>query len=190
MLPLSDQLVQDAASLAQFVCSIADLCEERSSASAHLEPSERFFAYIEKVAEATKDYLASFLKAKKSAKELLQLRNEIASLRASWRFLHEFVKPALDADTLRLPTSLINALSARFREIPKFGASAQNGIGSQPFAVLRLNEDHWLRRIGENLPFGASSSRAPFGDDLLADILKFWSHISLTLFSKYALPLD
>jgi hypothetical protein len=119
-LNLEEQLVQDAVSLIRFVSSIADLCEDRSSAPAHLPSSERFFAYIQELSNATGKYISESLKTKHTPAELLQLRNEIGSLRASWRFLHQFIKSSLDADTLRLPTALIQATIDRFREIPKF----------------------------------------------------------------------
>lgn len=120
MASLADQLIQDSISLVQFVTSIADLCDERSSATAHLPSSERFFCYITELANATRSYLSDSVHSNQGPRELLRLRSEIASLRVSWRFLHEFVKPALDADTLRLPTSVVNATIARLREIPAF----------------------------------------------------------------------
>jgi hypothetical protein len=120
MATLTGQLVQDSVSLIQFVSSIADLCEEKSSAPAHLPSSERFFGYVSELANATATYLANGINSNKTPRELLHLRGEIASLRVSWRFLHQFVKPALDADTLRLPTALVQATILRFREIPRF----------------------------------------------------------------------
>ena len=54
------------------------------------------------------------------AEDLLDLRSDVNVLRAGWRFMHAFVKPVLDADTLRLPSSLILGLTARLREIPQF----------------------------------------------------------------------
>jgi len=120
MAALKDQLRQDAASLQQFVASIADHCERRSGASAYLEPSERFFAYVIELANSTRAYLAKSLDSTTDPQDLLDLRSDINVLRAGWRFMHAFVKPVLDADTLRLPTSLVIGLTARLREIPQF----------------------------------------------------------------------
>jgi hypothetical protein len=114
-----DQVRQDAASLHGFVCSISDKCESRSGAPAYQESSERFFSYISDLAAATKSYLQDATQStNNSPQDLLDLRAEIATLRAGWRFMHRFVKPVLDADTLRLPTSLLRGLTNRFREIP------------------------------------------------------------------------
>jgi hypothetical protein len=41
MATLTGQLIQDSVSLIQFVSSLADLCEEKSGATAHLPSSER-----------------------------------------------------------------------------------------------------------------------------------------------------
>ena len=120
MAALKDQLRQDAASLQQFVASIAGHCERRSGASAYLEPSERFFTYVIELVISTRTYLAKSLETATDASDLLDLRSEITVLRAGWRFMHSFVKPVLNADTLRLPTSLVIGLTARLREIPHF----------------------------------------------------------------------
>jgi hypothetical protein len=120
MAALRDEVRQDAASLHRFLCTIADQCERRSGAAAYLESSERFFAYVLSLAKATKDYLQVSVDARTSPQESLDLRKEIATLRAGWRFLHEFIKPVVDADTLRLPTALIQGLIKRFGEIQAF----------------------------------------------------------------------
>ena len=115
MATLAQQLIQDSASLVHFVTSISDLCEERSGSPAHLPSSERFFGYISGLANATGVYLSNSVQPGKTPRDLLQLRSEIASLRVSWRYLHEFIKPALDADTLRLPTALVQSF---YRKVP------------------------------------------------------------------------
>jgi dCTP deaminase len=117
---LQDQVRHDAASLHGFVGSISDKCELLNRAVIYPESSERFFTYISQLAAATKTYLQKSLDASQSPGELLGLRDEIATLRSSWRFMHQFVKPALDADTLKLPVCLLDGLKARFRQIPQF----------------------------------------------------------------------
>lgn len=138
---LGEQLVQDAVSLTRFVSSIVDLCEDRSSASAHLQSSERFFAYIKELSSATSVYLAISLRQRTTPTDLLQLRNEIGILRVSWRFLHEFIKSSLDADTLRLPTALVQAIIKRFREIPKFDDADFVIYHSDQFNYLNVRLD-------------------------------------------------
>jgi dCTP deaminase len=116
---LAVQVRQDAASLHRFVASISDKCEVLNGAVTYPESSERFFKYIGQLAAATKSYIQHSVDGPAaSPKELLGLRDEIATLRASWGFMHQFVKPVLDADTLRLPICLLDGLRARFRQIP------------------------------------------------------------------------
>lgn len=117
---LQDQVRHDAASLHGFVGSISDKCELLNRAVIYPESSERFFAYISQLAAATKAYLQRSLDVSQSPGELLGLRDEIATLRSSWRFMHQFVKPALDADTLKLPVCLLDGLKARLRQISQF----------------------------------------------------------------------
>jgi hypothetical protein len=118
---IQDQVRQDAASLHRFVCSISDRCEHLNAAVTYPASSERFFDYISQLAAATKAHLQKSLDGpSKSPPECLDFRDEIATLRSSWSFMQQFVKPVLDADTLRLPTSLLDGLKARFRQLPGY----------------------------------------------------------------------
>jgi hypothetical protein len=146
MAPLGDQLVQDAVSLAEFVRSISGPCERRGGTFAHRTSSEKFFAYIEALADATQSYLSRRLQSTAKPRDLLQLRREIASLRISWRFLHQFVKPAIDADTLNLPDALVQGLSVRFREIPLFRETDFIFIHSDRFNYLNVTLAVFKRR--------------------------------------------
>lgn len=120
MTTLEEQVRHDASSLYQFVSSITQHCDSRNPAAAYLSSSERFFKYIIELGQATKTHLMDFPGARTQPAQFLDLRDDIAMLRSSWQFLHLFVKPALDSDTLHLPTSLIQALIERFREIPDY----------------------------------------------------------------------
>ncbi len=119
-----DQVRQDAASLQAFICSVSDKCECRNGAVSYPEPSERFFTYISKLAAKTKSYLQAEIEIPdKAPEECLDLRRDIAILQASWGFMHQFVKPVLDADTLKLPTAFLQGIIARFQEIPRFSST-------------------------------------------------------------------
>jgi dCTP deaminase len=121
MASLLDQVRQDAASLHAFVCSIADKCEHLNPAVIYPAAADRFFVYITDLATATKKYLQSALDDPSNGPaEYLNLREEIATLRVSWGFMHQFVKPVLDADTLKLPSCLLDGLKDRFCQIPNF----------------------------------------------------------------------
>lgn len=120
MRTLEEQVRHDASSLYQFVSSITLHCDSKNPAAAYLSSSERFFKYIIELGHATKTYVKDFPAGRTLAAQFLDLRDDIATLRGSWQFLHLFVKPALDSDTLHLPTSLIQGLIERFREIPDY----------------------------------------------------------------------
>jgi hypothetical protein len=117
---LEERVRHDVSSLYQFVTSITDLCERRNPAAAYLASSEKFFAYIVALGQATRNYIRDVPGTYKSPSQLLNLRDTIPSLRIAWECLHSFVKPALDSDTLHLPNSLIQGLTERFREIPGY----------------------------------------------------------------------
>lgn len=136
MAALSEQVRHDAASLYQFVCSIVDLCEGRNPAAAYLSSSERFFEYLVELGRATKEYVRQFPGGRTQPAEFLDLRDEVAVLRAGWQFLHALVRPALESDTLHLPSSLIQGLIARFREIPKYSKT--------DFAIFHTDEFNYL----------------------------------------------
>jgi hypothetical protein len=126
---IQDQVRQDASSLHRFVSSISEKCERLNAAVTYPASSERFFDYISELAAATKKYLQRSLDGPgKSPNDYLDFRDEIATLRSSWSFMHQFVKPVLDADTLRLPTCLLEGLKARFRQLPGY---------EEPLAKLR-----------------------------------------------------
>jgi hypothetical protein len=121
---IQDQVRQDAASLHTFVSSISDKCVRRNGAVSYPEPSERFFSYISELAAKTKSYLQAEIEIpNKAPEDCLDLRRDIAILQASWGFMHQFVKPVLDADTLKLPTAFLQGLIARFQEIPIFSST-------------------------------------------------------------------
>jgi hypothetical protein len=124
MSTIQDQVRQDAASLHAFVCSISDKCEHRNGAVSYPEPSERFFSYISELAAKTKFYLQAEIEIPdKTPEDCLDLRRDIANLQAGWVFMHQFVKPVLDADTLKLPTAFLQGLISRFQEIPRFSST-------------------------------------------------------------------
>ena len=121
MSSLKDQVRLDATSLHSFVSSISDNCERLNRALIYPASSERFFKYISALAAATKSHLQESLgTSDQRPEEYLDLRDEIATLRSSWGFMHRFVKPVLDADTLTLPTCLLDGLKTRFRQMSGF----------------------------------------------------------------------
>jgi hypothetical protein len=115
----------DAAALCRFIDQVAARCTIAASPS-YTGPSEEFFKYISALGEATKDHLMGFVASLDPTRvqtdtdafyiEAQQIRN----LRLSWFELHRLIKPALDADTLEIPNTLIDALTDRLRQIIGF----------------------------------------------------------------------
>jgi len=218
MSSLQDQVRQDAASLHRFVSSISDKCEHLSGAVTYPESAERFFRYVSKLAAATKSYVQrSVSVSSRSPTEYLALRDEIALLRSSWGFLHQFVKPVLEADTLRLPICLLEGLRKRFREIPRFSKtdfifyhSAKLNYFNVKLAEFKRKADPIANLVGGPLfpnrlgligiPYSQSSSlfincliphemgHYVFGDLRLAQ--KFRSDIDALLLTRYGAKLD
>jgi dCTP deaminase len=181
------------------------------------ESSERFFQYVSKLAAATKSYIQRSVAAtNKSAGEHLGLRSELATLRSSWRFMHRFVKPVLEADTLRLPISLLVCLKKRLRETPRFSRtdfilyhSAEFNYFNIKLAELKKTADPIANLVGGppfpshlgliGIPYSQSSSlfincliphemgHYVFGDLKLAQ--KFRSKIDALLLKRYSTKL-
>src|SRR5690349_9280855 len=113
-------VTHDAAALYRFVESVCKLAEE-SSSSAYVNASDEFFRYIRELGKKTKEYLHDFPR-KLPADDLLKNihRQKLTTLRGAWAELHQFLKPATDADTLNTPFSLLEALYQKFHKIAGF----------------------------------------------------------------------
>ncbi len=76
-------------------------------------PSRRFFRYIAKLGLQTQEFLEDFPRdyaATTVPTIQLSKRQKLKTLHEAWYSLHEYIQPALDADSLNLPTPLIAAL--------------------------------------------------------------------------------
>jgi hypothetical protein len=115
----------DAAALCQFVDQVAARCTIAASPS-YTGPSGEFFKYISALGEATKSHLSGFVASwdpalvQNDPEAFYTEAQQIRNLRFSWFELHRLVKPALDADTLEIPNTLIEALTDRLHQIPGF----------------------------------------------------------------------
>jgi dCTP deaminase len=204
--------------LHRFVSSVSDKCEHLNGAVTYPESSERFFKYVSQLAEATKSYLQRSVRASnKSPSQYLGLRDEIATLRSSWGFMHQFVQPVLEADTLRLPICLLDGLRKRFREMPRFSStdfifyhSARLNYFNVKLAEFKTTADPIANLVGGHrfpsrlgligIPYSQSSSlfincliphemgHHVFGDLKLAQ--KFRSDIDDRLIKRYGTRLD
>ena len=144
-----DEVRHDAASLQRFIDSIASNCHRGDEYPSYETASQKFFTYIHSLADATKAYLGTFVSsldpnlADSDPQDFYSQTQVIRTLRNSWFELHSLVKPALDADTLHIPYSLIYALTKRFRGIA--------GFENAEFALLHSTELNYFQIRARNI---------------------------------------
>lgn len=111
-------VTHDTAALYRFIDSVCKLAE-KSSASVYIESSNEFFEYIRELGKKTKDYLIGFPQNLPTHKLTRNVhRQKLTNLRRAWSELHQFLKPATDADTLNTPFSLLEALYKKSIRLP------------------------------------------------------------------------
>jgi hypothetical protein len=138
-----EEVRHDAAALHRFIDSIASGCVRTEDYPSYAKASKKLFEYIYSLAQATKAHLAQFLAdldptlANTDPEDFYSRTQVIRTLRTSWFELHQLVKPALDADTLHVPYSLIDALTARLQKI--------QGFENVQFAVLHTTELNYFQ---------------------------------------------
>jgi hypothetical protein len=137
-----ETLRADAAALFSFIDSICQFCVERDS-PAYLDPSKEFFRYIRGLGDATKAYLNIFSeKAPKDPRLYQGYRQKLETIRSAWFEFHQFIKPAIDADTLGMPYPLVEALTRRLNQI--------KGLEKTKFVLFHLDEVNYLQiRVSE-----------------------------------------
>jgi len=104
-------LYHDAAALRSFVEHSKLFCDEARHES-YVEPSLDFFNHIRELAKATVVFLER-IPAQQYATEL-KIRTErqkLVLIKKYWTVVHRFIKPAADANTLRVPVPLVDFLS-------------------------------------------------------------------------------
>src|SRR5216683_4561174 len=132
-----ETLQRDAAALFSFVDSICLHCSGNWDSPAYLEPSIQFFNYIRELGDATKAYLNTFpSKAPKDNRLYQNYRQKLETIRSGWFDLHQLIKPAVDADTLNAPYTLIEALTRRLNRI--------HGFERTTFAIFHFAELNYL----------------------------------------------
>ncbi len=137
-----ETLKRDAAALFLFVDSVCQFCID-SDSPAYLKPSEEFFKYIRDLGDATKAYLNHFSeKAPKDLRLYRHYRQKLETIRSCWFEFHQFLKPAIDADTLSMPYPLVEALTKRLNQI--------KGLENTKFVLFHLDEVNYLQvRVSE-----------------------------------------
>lgn len=137
-------ITHDAASLFRFVESIQTFCELQRGFPSYLEGSKRFLALIEELSHATKKYATNFPAGiPDNADDYRVYRQELRTLRYGWFYIHGLVKPIADADTLRLPASLIDSMVRRLRSVASFRDTE--------LAILHIRELNYLQVIASGV---------------------------------------
>jgi hypothetical protein len=169
MQSLRNQLVREAAALYGFVDSISASCTHLPQSVAFTEASARFFRYIEQLADATKQHLAEFPPVSiqaAAADEFQETRGELFTIRRVWKQLHQFIKPASDADTLNQPTALVSAMLERTRRLPGLQDADFAIFLTETFDYLQVNPT-WIRGAARDLAFIVTADEFPSGLGLI-----------------------
>lgn len=122
---VSDELVrQEVSELYRFIEPMVRLCSElRPDYPVFSNESRDFFEHIWKLGDKTLAYLedapSDILKDPRLSSTK---RQRLLDLRYLWENLHEFLRPALDADSLHLPNSLIAVLHDRIHETEEWAS--------------------------------------------------------------------
>jgi hypothetical protein len=117
-------LLNDAASLDRFVRFLRVFCDERRTSHRYVSSSLKFFDYVSKLAHPTGRFLQAVIRHPEvSPRDLQTRRLKLAILKRLWTILHELIKPAADAHTLRVPVPLLNLIDQQLRTIEGFSGS-------------------------------------------------------------------
>jgi len=112
----SDEIVrQEVSELYRFIESLVGRCAElREDYPVFDGTSIEFFNYFEKLGRESLRFLetlpAEILKNQDERVRATRRQKLLLSLRTAWENLHQYLRPALDADTLHLPIPLIASL--------------------------------------------------------------------------------
>jgi hypothetical protein len=136
-----DAIRQEAAQLHGFIEPLIQMCSDlREDYPIFAGPSLKFFSYISKLGTKTQEFLEAFPTSyagctdQRAANSMLL---GLSSLKASWETLHNYVGPALDADSLNLPSSLITAFSDIANSVPEWA--------DYEFVLFHTSEANYLQ---------------------------------------------
>jgi hypothetical protein len=118
MTELRSYLRHDLTALYAFIESIVEGVASRRNSTAYSPAAVRFLDFVAALAASSKGHLANW--QIEDDEEFEERREELGTIRATWRELHKFIKPALDADTLQIPSAVVEGIVRRFQEIPGY----------------------------------------------------------------------
>ncbi len=169
MASLRNQLVREVSALYGFVDSVSASCTRIPQSVSFTESSARFFQYVKQLAVATKKHLAGFPSENletATEDEFHETRGEVFTIRRVWKQLHQFIKPASDADTLNQPTALVSAMLERTRQLPGLQDADFAIFLTDTFDYLQVNPT-WIRGAARDLAFIVTAEEFPSGLGLI-----------------------
>jgi len=144
-----DNLLHQCTQLYGLVAGLRDSVTRALTTCAYTKWAAEFFSYVAQAAEATNAYLEK-LASERNPARLQTYRDRIIILTNAWRYLHDFLKPAVDAHALNTPYALVQLLNAQLREIPSFGG-ANVIVGLVPTLNYYQHRHQRLRELLQNM---------------------------------------
>ena len=131
-------LLHDTAVCYRFVKATAAACKLGSGFPSYSSSTQTLLKSIKDLSSATLDYLLAFpSKSPEDPVEYRRRRQSLVTIRLAWQNIHLYVQPAVDADTLNVPTELIQMLTDRVRLI--------QGCGSMEFAAIHTDKLNYFQ---------------------------------------------
>jgi len=104
---LTEIVLHKCTSAHKLVSSLKENIATSKANNSYPKWSDEFLTFCEHTADATLDFIDKRLPALEGSNQELN----ILSLIQGWEVLHTFIKPVLDADTLKVPYPLVHFLS-------------------------------------------------------------------------------
>jgi hypothetical protein len=134
----SRALLHDTAACFRFVKTTAAACLLRSGFPSYMGPTRKLLKHLKQLSDSTLEFLRTFSSQTPSeSTDYRRQRHLLSLIREAWKSLHFYVQPAVDADTLNVPTALVELLTKRVRLI--------DGCESLEFAVIPTNKLNYFQ---------------------------------------------
>jgi len=134
----SRALLHDTAACYRFVKSTSAACKLSSGFPSYLEPTKKLLEHILELSVCTQTFLSDFPSTNQvEPDEYRRHRQLLHLIRETWKSLHFYVQPAVDADTLNVPTALVKLLTDRVQLVGK--------CKSLEFAVIHTDKLNYFQ---------------------------------------------
>lgn len=154
-------LLHDAVSLYGFVKFLKQHCEEQEASRTYADTSVEFLKYVRDLADETLQFLQRVVDEARRTRQRVDIqRQKLVIIKAYWGVLHELVKPATDAHTLRVPSPLLLWLQEALAGLPGLTnprivtlVSERLNYGQHPRRELRAQATELRGRISGTVDF-------------------------------------